>query len=60
MSGLAIVFVTGFIGVTVYGIWMGCKGMFSEAPPFMQGEGNRGRYDARLSKHADDPADKAA
>ncbi len=56
MSGLAILFVTAFAGVTAFGIWMGCKGMFSEAPPFMKGEGAVGRFDARLHQQADKAA----
>ena len=52
MSGLAIMFFAAFAAATVFGIWMGCKGMFSDSPPFMQGEGNVGRYDERMNRVA--------
>ena len=52
MSGIAIMFFAVFAAATVYGIWMGCKGMFADSAPFMQGEGKTGRYDERMDRAA--------
>lgn len=52
MSMSAILACGGFALVALWGIGIGLKAALSEAPPYMKGEGQVGRFDARLNKAA--------
>jgi hypothetical protein len=48
----AIISFGAFAVVALAGIGMGIKGALTVAPPFMQGEGQVGRFDPRMKKAA--------
>jgi hypothetical protein len=52
MSGMAILAFGGFAVLCLWGIGIGIKGALSEAPPYMEGMGQTGRFDNRLRKSA--------
>ncbi|MDH4228232.1 MAG: hypothetical protein OEW11_00615 [Nitrospirota bacterium] len=52
MSMLAILSLGGFGLVCLWGISLGVRGAFADSPPYMKGEGQVGRFDARLNRAA--------
>jgi hypothetical protein len=52
MSVMGILAFGGFAVLCLWGIGIGLKGALADAPPYMQGTGKVGRFDARLRKVA--------
>ena len=52
MSLMAILACGGVAALTLWGIGIGIKGALADAPPYMEGMGKVGRFDARLRKAA--------
>jgi len=52
MSGMAIMVMGAFAAAAAWCIGIGIKACLTDMPPFMQGEGQIGRYDNRMDKAA--------
>lgn len=52
MSAMAVIAFAAFGALVLWGIGIGIRGALAEAPPYMKGEGQVGRFDARLKKTA--------
>lgn len=52
MSGMGLVASVAVAALCLWGIAIGLRGAFAEAPPYMEGQGKTGRFDTRLRKSA--------
>lgn len=52
MSGMGLLAAVAVAALCLWGIVIGLRGAFAEAPPYMQGTGKVGRFDTRLRKSA--------
>jgi hypothetical protein len=52
MSVFGMIASAGVAALTLWGIYIGFRGALAEHPPYMQGQGAKARFDARVRRAA--------
>jgi len=52
MSAFGLIASIGVAALTVWGVYIGLRGALANHPPYMQGQGAKARFDARVRRAA--------